>query len=61
MNLWMTCVVDPTLTLAILRYAGAPDAEPDGSTNSTATDLLLEQDLAVCHPAIYTNHLLIRM
>ncbi|KAF8583912.1 multicopper oxidase [Ramaria rubella] len=36
---------DANLTLAILRYAGAPAAEPDGSTNDTATDLLLEQDL----------------
>ncbi|KAF8583894.1 multicopper oxidase [Ramaria rubella] len=38
--------LDPTLTLAVLHYAGAPNAEPDGTTNSTATDLLLEQDLA---------------
>jgi len=39
--------LDPLLTLAVLHYAGAPNAEPDGSTNSTATNLLLEQDLAV--------------
>jgi iron transport multicopper oxidase len=36
---------DPNLTLAIVRYAGAPIAEPDGSTNDTQKDLLLEQDL----------------
>jgi iron transport multicopper oxidase len=39
--------LDVTLTLAVVHYNGAPDAEPDGSTNSTAGNLLLEQDLAV--------------
>ncbi|KAF8498798.1 laccase 6 [Gautieria morchelliformis] len=41
--------LDINLTLAVLRYAGAPDAEPDGSTNSTATNVLVEQDL---HPLV---------
>lgn len=46
--LWLFAfVVNANLSLAILRYAGAPDEEPDGSTNSTATDLLREEDLHV--------------
>jgi iron transport multicopper oxidase len=52
-------VVDVNLTLAILRYAGAPNAEPDGSTNSTATNLLVEQDLRVGRPPSPLIHQLI--
>ncbi|KAF8498797.1 laccase-1 [Gautieria morchelliformis] len=41
--------MNANFTLAVLRYAGAPNAEPDGSTNSTATNLLVDEDL---HPLI---------
>lgn len=52
-------LVNINLTLAILRYAGAPNAEPDGSTNSTATDLLREEDLHVSQSPSTLIHALI--
>ena len=57
----MGIVVNPNLTLAILRYEGAPHEEPDGSTNSTATDLLHEKDLHLSHSLSSLIHPLIFM
>ncbi|KAF8492094.1 hypothetical protein JB92DRAFT_2835480 [Gautieria morchelliformis] len=37
--------MNANFTLAVLRYAGAPNAEPVGSTNSTATNLLVDKNL----------------
>jgi len=42
------CSENATLNRAVIRYAGAPDAEPEGPFTAPSTDgALLESDLRV--------------